>query len=755
MSGRRIGVTTSRKASGEIAEVFTSAVAGWLHLDRLGVVQQVRQRLRLERKAGCCGQELFGLLFLMVMAGVQGQRALQRAAQHCKKALADVLGVRTFRSQASMSRALKSLSAERSREFCDWLLGDALDVEEFERDHSTFHLDTFGERWRMVDFDGRVHAIRNRALPRDEDSPEPVRRSSELARPGYPGRKRGEVQYHRMAVQDAGTSRYLGVRLGPGNGDHRADVEWAVERIAAWADRFGIERKRVCARFDGKAVGAPILIECARAGISFVTRWIEYSLLEQAEVQVLLERGPWHPVSDSGSGPRREALELGIRKFAWSSGSQDGDGKENMLQARVVVSRYRLDRKHKKGCGKQIGDFVYELYVTSLPSSSWPAAELVEAYYGRVTQENRFGQTDLEQGCQKIVSWNIPGQELANAVSLFAWNLRLLWGADLAGWIPTPHPELQPTQPVVAAADNVGRQEDTTIAGDMDALHDHDEPPLSPPDDQQTPVAETTPVPMESTDASVSEPGSGENVAAAAKTAKWYIARGLVTAAFVAALRWPTLLERFPGWRWNSELQELHCPAGEPMRWRGARQQARQSLSLRFRVRRPTACRHCSQRSKCTKSSNPSFVKDLNFTISALELSSFLEQNPLSATQPTSPCFVLHDEPLKSHGPWAAQAPMLVPSVFRRQLALILGGCRVRVESPKPSLITALPSWLARDADDRQHRRASYAARESRCLLPDDHPLHIHIHKPPGRTAASLRKLIPPAPTRGNNSQSE
>ena len=37
--------------------------------------------------------------------------------------------------------------------------------------------------WRMVDFDGRVHAMRNRALPQDEDSPEPVRRlSSALGR---------------------------------------------------------------------------------------------------------------------------------------------------------------------------------------------------------------------------------------------------------------------------------------------------------------------------------------------------------------------------------------------------------------------------------------------------------------------------------------------------------------------------------------------------------------------------------------------
>ena len=320
MATTKVFVTTRQRASGKIGEDFTVSVAAWLWLEGRGIVEQVRQRLRLQRKDGCSGLELFGLLFLAVMSHLVGQRALQRAAAHCRQELAKILGARNFRGQSSMSRALKSVTGEQSRVFSDWLLGDALEVAEFERDRSTFHLDTLGEPWRMVDFDGRVHALRHRALARDDDSPEPVRRSSDLARPGYAGRKRGEVQYHRMVVQDAGTSRYLGVRLGPGNGDHCADVKWAIERIAQWADWLNVARKRVCARFDGKSVGASTLIECARVGISFLTRWSEYSLLERPEVQAHLQTGMWQPVADSGSGPRREALELGVRTFSWLRG---------------------------------------------------------------------------------------------------------------------------------------------------------------------------------------------------------------------------------------------------------------------------------------------------------------------------------------------------------------------------------------------------------------------------------------------------
>ena len=383
---------------------------------------------------------------------------------------------------------------------------------------------------------------------------------------------------------------------------------------------------------------------------------------------------------------------------------------------------------------------MYELYISTLPSTGWPAAELVEAYYNRVVVENRFGQTDNEQGRQRIVSWHLPGQELANAVSLFVWNLRLIWGADLAGWKPTPEPEPRPRQPPVAPSGSSGRDEAGTAGAKTS------EPAHTPSSEVKCPAVEPAPMAIALTNASEHESCTGEEVATSTNASKRSIAYGQVTAAFVAGLRWSSLLERLPGWRWNSEDQVLLCPAGESMRWRSPRQRSPSSLMLEFRVRRAGACRDCVRRSECTKSDNPRFVKDLSVTITGADLPSPLAQNHVAESATRTPGFQVHDEPPQEPGPSATRAPLLVPSVFRRQLGRVLGGCRLRVESPRPPLVSHPPPWLAVDANERQHRRRIFGDRDARCLLPVDHPLTVHVVKSRGRTAASLRKLIASSP---------
>ena len=259
MAPRKVEVTAQVQGKGEISEVFTSGVLAWSKLAVGGLGDIVKDRLRLVRKAGCTGFQLFGMLFLMWMAQLRGQRRLHEAAKNCSKALAVVLGVRKWCSQSAMSRTLASVGHEQSRDFSDWLLTEALPVVPLECDESAFHHDTFGHAWRFFDTDGRVQTQRQRGLPEDEDSPEPVRRAANIAKPGYPGRKRGEVQFHKMIVQDAGTARYLGVRLAPGNGEHHDEMLWAAEQCAVESDRLGVLREHAVLRFDGKSSGQPNL----------------------------------------------------------------------------------------------------------------------------------------------------------------------------------------------------------------------------------------------------------------------------------------------------------------------------------------------------------------------------------------------------------------------------------------------------------------------------------------------------------------
>ena len=293
LAARSVDVTVEHRAKGEIPECFTLGVLAWSKLAAAGLVEQFGQRLLLERKDGCTGAVLLGRLLLMSFGNLRGQRALQRGAAGCEDALAAVTGARRWHTQASMSRSLGSVTAEQAREFADWLLGEALPVGALDRDDSAFHRDTLGEPWRMVDADGRVIAVRQRGLPEGDGLPTARRLAASIAKPGYPGRKRGEVQFHQMKVQDAGTGRWIGVRLGPGGGDHHEDMCWAALRAAQWSDRLGIERSRVCTRFDGKAAGAPSLLACVKEGIAFLTRWSDYRPLEQAAVRASIERGAW------------------------------------------------------------------------------------------------------------------------------------------------------------------------------------------------------------------------------------------------------------------------------------------------------------------------------------------------------------------------------------------------------------------------------------------------------------------------------
>ena len=66
--------------------------------------------------------------------------------------------------------------------------------------------------------------------------------------------------------------------------------------------------------------------------------------------------------------------------------------------------------KKKSGAGVLIDGWQYELYVTDLDADAWPAPDLVTNYYGRIGEENRFGQEDRELGLDRIFSYHVPGQ---------------------------------------------------------------------------------------------------------------------------------------------------------------------------------------------------------------------------------------------------------------------------------------------------------------------------------------------------------
>jgi len=70
------------------------------------------------------------------------------------------------------------------------------------------------QQYVVVDVDGTRQAARQRALPHLPTLPEPHRRLSEVAVPGYTGRKRGEVVRTRTTILQAHTHQWLGTDRG-------------------------------------------------------------------------------------------------------------------------------------------------------------------------------------------------------------------------------------------------------------------------------------------------------------------------------------------------------------------------------------------------------------------------------------------------------------------------------------------------------------------------------------------------------------
>lgn len=730
MASRTVKVTTRKQGKEEISEVFTLGVAAWAKLVATGFDDAVRESFRLARKGGCTGYELFGQLFMMWMAQLRGQRALQKEASSCSEALALAIGSRQWRSQSSMSRALAAVTPEQSREFADWLLTEALPATLLDRDESTFHHDTFGERWRFYDTDGRVRAMRQRGLPEGEDLPEPVRRAQGLAKPGYPGRKRGEVQDHQMLVQDAGTGRYLGIRLAPGNGEHHAEMVWAAVLCALWSDRIGVELARAILRFDGKSSGLPSLLACREVGIGYLTRWTDYTLLESTEFLSRRASEQWQPVPDSGSGPKREAMEMGVITVAPDETFQDASSAQvEPMHVRVVVSRYRLSKEKKHGCGKEDGEFVYELYATSLLEDAWPAAETVEVYYGRTAEENRFGQLDRELPYDHIVSWHLPGQEFALATALFTSNLRLLWGAELAGWRSEPLPSPPARQGSEERPSEVTPQPLVDIA----TTSAPDEHRIAPPPETDDTGAE---LPANQADESLESAETPLDVAQAPIDSR---ASMRVWAVLLAQLCWTQLLSRLPGWRWSDVENTLYCPAGQPTYLQNVRPLGLTKCRAVFRIRGTTACRHCKFRPDCTSSTNPRLQKEVSLAIPMPDnatLPKIVDRDRAQRSTPSSKALnrrtYIAATQAKKPGPYTAAAPALVPSVLRNTPIESLRAWRVSIQSYKAQQQARKPKWLATTAAERQHRRLTWSERDRRALLPDNVALNLSFAPPHG-----------------------
>ena len=200
-------VTVGPKASSDrLGEMCSASALILQDLESSGRLSEIGERLQVQREGGYAGIDVFIFLVCFYAAGAGlGVKAFFERIRGQAAALAGVAGRKTLPTPASVSRLLGAVQAEDCDPFGPWLLREGCDARTVLRHPTVLHRDGQGEGWHVFDFDPTKTVLRQRALPASEELPAVRRRSSE-ARPGYSGRKRGDVQLSRATLQHAGSA---------------------------------------------------------------------------------------------------------------------------------------------------------------------------------------------------------------------------------------------------------------------------------------------------------------------------------------------------------------------------------------------------------------------------------------------------------------------------------------------------------------------------------------------------------------------
>jgi hypothetical protein len=754
MPVRRRAVIREKRDRAELPEWACEGALLMQQLVETGCWAKASQWLRVYRHVGYTAMDVASF-FVQYFASGQHWSLKEFGARSApwRTELAALGHRREFPTPSSVSRLLGVVTLEDVRPVGARLLLETTEAAALLQHPAAAITDTFAEPWHIFDVDATVQAFRERALPQGPDLPAPRRRCGpDLARPGYAGRKRGELRCSRGTVQHAGTGLWVGLALSPERADGAASLPALLEGVDLACRVGGLPRERAVVRADGAGGNVPWLTACQRHGLHYLTRWGHYSLLGQADVRERLARGPWHGVDSAGAGPQREAMELGEVELSAAPQTRDAVTGERYepVRSRMVVSRFRAETTHSVGL--LMDGWLYELFANDLPVDAWPAPESVALYFGRAAEENRFAQEDRELGLDHLFSYHLPGQELACLFGLMVWNLRLTQGfaqhvPPLE--LPTPEPRVV-VQAIVPVMDGGAVLLDPA------------------PPEASVSEAVTSAAPSEAVAASVAtvlptEPTTTPPVesSAAPTDADGAAAGDLSDRAAVALfdeLAWQPLLAHLgPTWARAPSGDSLTCPQGStlspcmviPSRHRGGQPSLRLLASV-------TACRRCSQRSACTQSDSPQFAKSVSLLLTSDQrerLTAVLAARkrrghgsqgalaPPSAAKPAPqhasprhkrPLLVRPHDSNRKPGPYAPSQVRLLPSEFRRAFRQACGEVAIEVLVP-PLADVRSPRHLglALTAAERQHRRRSWHARLVDNELPPDVEVAIRVAGPP------------------------
>ncbi len=313
--------------------------------------------------------------------------------------------------RSTLSRFLAALDQASVEALRTLFQNDVLARKPFPSSGGLF--DRTGRQWFVIDVDGTRQAARQRALPQTGSLPVPHRRFDQVCAPGYTGRKRGEVIRTRTVVLQTHTYQFLGTFGAPGNGDYRGDLQRATQVITSYATKLGVPPTSILVRLDGLYGDAAPLLDILSASLSVVARSRAYHLLDLDMVKLRLACAPSHISHHPESGMARTLYDC-------ESVSLTPTGPI----VRLVVATHSAAGSTPT-VGIERDGTVYELFVSTLPSPAFTASDVLDLYLHRGSFETVLADEVNEQESDRWYSHTPCGQEFAQILAQWIWNLRL------------------------------------------------------------------------------------------------------------------------------------------------------------------------------------------------------------------------------------------------------------------------------------------------------------------------------------------
>jgi hypothetical protein len=448
ISNPSIEVQTTSENRFSVPAWFAEVVIIAGYLEKKELVEAFAQQVRLVR--GHFGTyEPIDFLALLIGYAISGERTLadffERLAPFGTAFMA-LFGRKSLPHRSSLSRFLADVDRPCVEAFRTLFEQNSF-AESWTPETIGGIFDRQGRRSIVFDVDATRQAARQRALPCDPALPAAKRRLDAVCAPGYTGRKRGEAVRTRTTALQMHTRQWVGTYAGRGDGDYRGELASALRAISSYSKRFGLPPEVALVRLDGQYGDAAVIAQLIEAGVNLVTRGRGYRMLEHPQLQRALAHPPTASVTRMNTG---EVIEL------FDGGWLPMD--EGFAAARVIVARHHAPVPGKPvTVGKRIGEWVYELFITTLDEDRFLVEDVLDLYHGRGAFEGVLADEDVEEDPDRWCCYRECGQELWQIACQWVWNLRLCLGQRMQE-VPLREIEWAPPKespPLFAAVEDV------------------------------------------------------------------------------------------------------------------------------------------------------------------------------------------------------------------------------------------------------------------------------------------------------------